>query len=102
LFGSSVAVRHAVPPLDDTTFTSSKLEDTLCDIAIKPVVATDRLKVEGDLKAASLHPETEPDGTLIYLLHANRRQNIVYQIQVSGKTESALPRAHVIRHAIIR
>jgi CHAT domain-containing protein/tetratricopeptide (TPR) repeat protein len=102
LFDPSAAVRNAVPPIDDTTFKSSKLDQTLCGIAIKPAVATDRLKVEGDLKAASLPPKTEPDGTLIYLLRANRPQNIVYQIQVSGETESGQPRTDVIRHAIVR
>jgi hypothetical protein len=103
LFNLSVGVRHAVRPRDDTTFTSSKLDGTLCGIAIKPVVATDRFTVEGDLPAASLAPPTvEPDGTTTYLFLANRQQNIVYRIQVSGETESGLPRTEVIRHSIIR
>jgi hypothetical protein len=102
LFVPSAAVRHAVSPLDDTTFTPSRLEDTLCGIAIKPVVATDRFTLEGDLVAASLAPTVGPDGATTYLLRANRQQNIVYQIQVSGETASGQPRMDVIRHAIIR
>jgi hypothetical protein len=101
LFDLSAAVHHAVPPLDDTTFVSSRLEDTLCGIAIKPVVATDRFKVEGDLLAASVAPTMGPDGATIYLLRAKRQQNIVYQIHVSGDTEMGLPRTYIIHHAII-
>jgi hypothetical protein len=100
LFDSSVAVRHAVPPLDGTTFRSSQL-DQLCGIAIKPVVATDRLTVEGDLEPASVLRTVE-GGETTYLLRANRPQNIVYQIQVTGETESGQPRTDVIRHAIVR
>jgi hypothetical protein len=102
LFVPSAAVRHAVSLLDDTSFTPSRLEDKLCGIAIKPVVATDRFTVEGDLVAASLAPTIGPDGATTYLLRANRQQNIVYQIQVSGETESGQLRTDVIRHAIIR
>ena len=58
--------------------------------------------MEGDLVAASLAPAVGPDGATTYLLRANRQQNIVYQIQVSGETESGQPRTDVIRHAIIR
>jgi hypothetical protein len=101
LFGLSAAVRHAVTPIDDTTFKPSRLEGTLCGIAIKTVVATDRFKVEGDLAAASVLTKVE-GGETTYLLRANLQQNIVYQIQVSGETASGQLRTDVIRHAIIR
>jgi hypothetical protein len=101
LYDLSVAVRHAVPPIDDTTFRPSKLENTLCGVAIKPVVATDRLKVEGDLEAASVLTKLE-GGETTYLLRTNLQQNIVYRIQVSGETESGQPRMDVIRHSIVR
>jgi hypothetical protein len=102
----SIAVRHSVTPLNDTTFTSSQLEG-LCGIAIKPVVATDRFLVKGDLVAASHPPTGGPDGATDYYLLASRllasrQQNIVYQIQVSGETESGHPSTAVIHHAIIR
>jgi hypothetical protein len=102
LFVPSAAVRHAVSPLDDTTFTPSRLDDVLCGIAIKPGMATDRFTVEGDLPAAALAPTVGADGATTYLLRAGRQQNIVYQIQVSGETASGQPRTDVIRHAIIR
>lgn len=103
LFGDrSAAVRQAVSPLDDTTLTPSRLEDTLCGIAIKPVMATDRFTVEGDLAAASHAPEGRSDGTTDYYFRADRPQKIVYRIQVSGKTESGQPRTDVIRHTITR
>jgi hypothetical protein len=102
LFVPSAAVRYAVLPLSDTIFTPSRLEDTLCGIVIKPVVATDRFTVEGDLPAAALAPTVGPDGATTYVLRANRQRNIVYQIQVSGETESGQPRTAVIHHAIIR
>lgn len=102
LFNPSVGVRRAVQPHDDTTFTSSKLDDTLCAIAIKSVVATDRFTVEGDLPAASVAPTIGADGATIYVLRTKRQQNIVYQIQIFGETESGQPWRDVTRHAIVR
>jgi hypothetical protein len=101
LFVPSAAVRQAVPALDDTTFSPSRLEDTLCGIAIKPAAVADRLTVEGDLPAAALAPTVGSDGATTYVLRANRQQNIVYQIQVSSETESG-QRTAVIHHAIVR
>jgi len=103
LFDRSARVRHAVSPLDDTTFTPSRLEDALCGIAIKLVVATDRVTAEeGDLKAEIKDPAPEPGDAISYFLHDKRPQNIVYQIHVSGETESGQPRTDVIHHAIVR
>jgi hypothetical protein len=95
-------VRQAVPPLDSTNYAPSRLEATLCGIAIKAVAATDGFTVEGDLPAAALAPTVGPDGTTTYILRANRQQNIVYEIQVSGEIASGRLRTDVIRHAIIR
>jgi hypothetical protein len=102
LFAPDLALRHPLTPIDDTTFTASRLDDTLCGIAIKPMIATDRFAIEGDLPAATLPPGAGPDGATIYLLRANRQQNVVYQIHVSSATENGPSHVTVIRHAILR
>jgi hypothetical protein len=102
LFAPDLATRHPLTPIDDTSFTASRLDDTLCGIAIKPVMATDRFTVEGDLPAAAMPPGAGPDGATIYLLRANHQQKLVYQIHVFDATESGPSHETIICHAILR
>lgn len=102
LFAPAAAELHAVAALDAVTFTPSKLESTLCGIAIETLRAGDRFAVTGDLPAAALAPAVGQNGAAAYVLRAGRGQNIVYEVQVSGAPASGQPPMVVFHHTITR
>lgn len=99
LFGSAVAERRAVPLAGPDAFEPSRLDASLCGIALRPVdAARAALTVSGALGAASTPPRSAPGGGLAYMLKAGVAQKIVYQVHVQMKDGSGSP--VVLRHEI--
>jgi hypothetical protein len=102
LFGSARPTRKPVVISDDRQAPTSRWDDTLCGVALKPALGSLSLTLSGDLEAASMPVMQTADREQIYLLKASTSQNLLYQIQINGKDGDGKAVDALIRHSIDR
>jgi hypothetical protein len=97
LFGSA-SERRPVTIGADLQARPSRLDETLCGIALKPLLPGLVLDIDGELASLSVPATVEADGTQGYFLRANIRQKIVYRVQIKGKAADGKSVNVTIRH----
>jgi hypothetical protein len=95
VFGAAQVTNRPVPLAGDH-FADSTFGPTLCGLAIAPADKSVQFTITGDLSGAALPVTVQADGTEIFVLKTKISQNLVYQIQVTGK-DGEKPRSYAHR-----